>query len=202
MSLNKVWVTHCQYATMLNQALASIDSESFTRAYQVMRRNVMHTLYTMGNGGSAAIAEHFVCDYSKGINTDGGINPGSCGRAVSLSSNLPLITAISNDIGYDKVFSEQLKYLQDDSALVLAVSSSGNSPNIINGLNQAREIGYETIALVGFDGGAVLRDDLADVIVHVNVNNYGVVEDTHHVIMHSLTQQIRTDLSQDRVLKL
>lgn len=202
MPLNKTWVTHCQYITMLNQGLASISSDSFTRAYQIMRRNVMNTLYTMGNGGSAAIADHFVCDYSKGINTDGGIKPGSCGRAVSLCSNGPLIMAISNDIGYDSVFEQQLEYLQDDQAVALAISSSGNSPNILKGLSKAREIGYETIALVGFDGGAVLRDNMADAIIHVDVNNYGVVEDIHHIVMHSLTQQIRADLAQDKVLKL
>jgi len=87
--------------------------------------------------------------------------------------------------------------------LVIAISSSGNSSNIIKGLIKARNKGYTTIALVGFNGGAVMSEKLADVVIHVNSNNYGVVEDSHQMIMHSMAQSIRLNNSiNPAILKL
>lgn len=196
---------------MLQEALSSISSEELRKAFLLIKNNLSTTLYTMGNGGSAAIAEHFIVDYTKGIHIDNVSsqtprvwpNPHPIsekdknGRAISLCSNLPLITAISNDVGYEYIFSEQLRYMPSysNSDTCIAITASGNSPNIINGLKQARIMRMNTIALVGFNGGIILKENLADIIIHVNMDNYGIVEDTHHVIMHFITQQLRRELN-------
>jgi phosphoheptose isomerase len=103
---------------------------------------------------------------------------------------MAVITAIGNDLGYDKIFSKQLEFSSaDDSDILVVVSSSGNSPNILNALDIANDRGMVSIALVGFDGGAAARK--ADVVVHVNSDNYGIVEDCHQIIMHSWAQCLR-----------
>lgn len=143
------------------------------------------TVWVAGNGGSAAIADHTVCDCSKGTHV-----PGAAPfRTISLASNVPMLTALANDISYDAVFSEQLKYYLTDKDAVLVVSSSGNSPNVVNACEYAREQGVPTIAFVGFKGGRLA--EVADTVVHIAIDNYGIVEDTHQSLIHMLTQYMR-----------
>ena len=186
------------YFEMVIDALGTINKDKLAEFLEVISRqdeaqNQSPAIF-FGNGGSAAIANHIVADLSKGIFED---NSGWCYPCISLCSNSPLMTAISNDIGYDKLFSRQLEYLAFKKADVIAISSSGNSANVIEGLISAKKIGYKTFALVGFDGGRVLKENLADIIIHINSNNYGVVEDCHMMILHMLTQEIRKFLSPD-----
>jgi len=143
------------------------------------------TLWTAGNGGSAAIADHTVCDATKWTYVEGQRPL----RSVSLSANGPMLTALGNDLSYDAVFSEQLRYYLGSNDAVLLVSSSGSSPNVVQACRFARERGVPTIAFVGFDGGELAR--LADHVVHVPVDNYGMAEDTHQSVMHVLTQYLR-----------
>jgi phosphoheptose isomerase len=143
------------------------------------------TVWVAGNGGSAAIADHTVCDCSKGTHVDG--HPPF--RTISLASNVPMLTALANDISYDAVFSEQLKYYLTDRDAVLLVSSSGNSPNVVEACKFANDKGVPTIAFVGFKGGKLA--ELARHVVHVKVDNYGIVEDTHQSLIHALTQYMR-----------
>lgn len=183
-----VYDHYMNYFSAVRSAISQVDVSAVAQASDIMFRNVSNTVLVFGNGGSAAIADHFVCDYAKGINTDTPYRA----NAVSLCSNGPLITAIANDFGYEHVFSEQVKYAATKTCgVAIAVSSSGNSINVINGLNTARKYGLETVALVGFDGGAVLKNKLADCIVHVKSDNYGVVEDTHMMVLHLLAQTVR-----------
>ena len=143
------------------------------------------TLWVAGNGGSAAISDHTVCDTTKGTFVEG-VAPI---RSVSLASNGPMITALGNDIGYDEVFRAQLEYyLQPDDA-VLLVSSSGNSPNVVNACEYAKAAGVPTIAFVGFRGGKLA--ELADHVVWIEVDNYGIAEDTHQSLIHVLTQYLK-----------
>lgn len=143
------------------------------------------TVWVAGNGGSAAIANHTVCDCSKGTHVDG--HPPF--RVVSLAANVPMLTAIGNDISYDAVFSEPLKYYLTDRDAVLVVSSSGNSPNVVKACEYANARGVPTIAFVGFKGGKLA--DLATHVVHIAVDNYGIVEDAHQSLIHVLTQYMR-----------
>ncbi len=142
------------------------------------------TLWVAGNGGSAAISDHTVCDVSKGTHV--GSHPPI--RSVSLASNGPMLTAIGNDIGYDQVFRKQLEYYLKDGDAVLLVSSSGNSPNVVEACRYAQQRRVPTIAFVGFKGGELKR--LADHVVHVEIDNYGIAEDTHQSLIHVLTQYI------------
>lgn len=143
------------------------------------------TVWVAGNGGSAAIADHTVCDSSKGTHVPG--TPPF--RTISLASNVPMLTALANDISYDDVFSEQLKYFLKPEDALLVVSSSGNSPNVVKACEYARAQGVPTIAFVGFKGGKLAR--IAETVVHIEVENYGIVEDTHQSLIHVITQYMR-----------
>jgi D-sedoheptulose 7-phosphate isomerase len=143
------------------------------------------TIWVAGNGGSAAIADHTVCDSSKGTFVEG--KPPL--KSISLASNGAMITALANDIAYERVFSEQLKYYLGPKDAVLLVSSSGNSPNVVEACRYANDRGVPTIAFVGFKGGKLA--ELAKHVVWIRVENYGIVEDTHQSLMHVLTQYLK-----------
>lgn len=142
------------------------------------------TIWVAGNGGSAAIADHTACDATKGTYVDG--RPPL--RTVSLTSNVAMLTALSNDFCYADAYWRQLVYYLKPNDAVLLVSSSGNSPNVVEACRYAREQGVTTIAFVGFDGGK-LRE-LADHVVWIPVDNYGMAEDTHQSLMHVITQYL------------
>ncbi|RRH87017.1 SIS domain-containing protein [Variovorax beijingensis] len=142
-------------------------------------------IFSCGNGGSAAISNHLICDCMKGVRSNGWLKP----KVNSLSSAVELITAIVNDIGPEEMFSFQLTSMASEGDVLIAISSSGASPNIIKALNTAREMKMATIAMTGFSGGDSVR--LADVSLHVDAENYGVVEDVHQSLMHILAQYLR-----------
>jgi phosphoheptose isomerase len=185
----------CNYAINLYSAAIRVDPRKIDEAYSLLLKN-MQNVVIFGNGGSAAIADHFCADFVKGVRSDTDLKP----KCTSLASNGPILTALANDFSYEEIFSKQIEYYQP--SLAIAVSSSGNSKNIIRGLGVAHFMEVKTIALVGFDGGQVLSENLADVTIHVNAENYGIVEDTHMMILHSLVQKIRTDHSVREILKL
>ncbi|OGN67997.1 MAG: hypothetical protein A3K57_03220 [Caulobacterales bacterium RIFOXYA1_FULL_67_7] len=106
-----------------------------------------------------------------------------------MSATVELVTAIVNDIGVEQMFSFQLESLASSGDVLVAISSSGASPNIISALKTAREMGMKTIAMTGFSGGAA--SELADVSLYVKAENYGIVEDTHQSLMHILAQYMR-----------
>ncbi len=142
-------------------------------------------VFSCGNGGSAAIANHLQCDHLKTVRTGTGLAP----RVVSLSANVELLTAIANDIGYEDAFTYQLQSQSGPGDVLVAVSSSGRSPNIVRALTWARHHGLRTIALTGFDGGDARA--VAEVAIHVEATNYGIIEDLHQAVMHALAQYIR-----------
>ena len=175
------------YFEEYRQASASVDSDALRRAGELVGEVIAagRTIYACGNGGSAAIANHLACDCLKGIRTGTDIKP----RVHSLSTTVELITAIANDLSYDKVFSYQLSSLGQPGDLLIAISSSGQSPNIVEALTWAKENGLATIAMTGFAGGASAQ--IADVSLHVSAENYGVVEDVHQSLKHLLAQYVR-----------
>ena len=183
-----------EYKKLINQGLDSVDPNKYGEASSQLDLCMFYnnTICIFGNGGSAAIADHFVTDFVKGVRHD----TKKLTSAISLSSNASLLTAIANDYGYDEIFSKQIEYENTD-LLAIAVSSSGNSPNILKALETTIKLGIPSIALVGFDGGKVLRNNMAETIIHVAVDNYGVVEDCHMMILHSLVQNIRTGYAKD-----
>jgi D-sedoheptulose 7-phosphate isomerase len=180
------------YYERFAQVLRSFDKSAMQGILEVLTGVAEReaTLWVAGNGGSAAISDHTVCDVSKGTHV--ATHPPI--RSVSLASNGPMLTAIGNDIAYDQVFRKQLEYFLRDDDAVLLVSSSGNSPNVVEACRYAKQRGAPTIAFVGFKGGELKR--MADHVVHVEVDNYGIAEDTHQSLIHVLTQYITAERKQ------
>jgi phosphoheptose isomerase len=175
------------YAEEMARAAKSIESAALERTAAILVEAYLRgsRIFSCGNGGSASIANHMQCDHVKGVRTGTDLSP----HVLSLSTNVELLTAIANDTGYEKIFVYQLQAQSEPGDVLLAVSSSGRSPNIVRALTWARDRGLRTIAVTGFDGGAARA--AAEVSVHVECTNYGIVEDLHQAIMHALAQYIR-----------
>ena len=150
-------------------------------------------VFVIGNGGSAATASHFACDLSKGTRRDG---PPTF-HVVSLTDNVPLLTAWANDSGYDRVFSEQLTALARPGDLLVAISASGNSPNVVAAVDAARSCGMSVISLSGRSGGRLAH--LVDVLVNVPSDTIEVVEDAHLIVAHSLCVAVRERLASGEI---
>jgi phosphoheptose isomerase len=184
------------YAEEIARAAKTIDRAAFDHAAGILLEAYLNgaRMFSCGNGGSASIANHMQCDHVKGIRTATGLSP----KVVSLSSNVELLTAIANDTGYENIFVYQLQSQSTPGDVLVAVSSSGCSPNIVRALTWARDAGLRTIAITGFDGGAART--MAEVSVHVDCTNYGIVEDLHQAVMHALAQYIRNSrMSSDTI---
>ena len=138
------------------------------------------TIYICGNGGSAATASHYCCDFNKGVSGE------SCKNTnfICLSDNIPTMTAIANDVSYDEVFSYQLRNRIKPGDLVFVISGSGNSKNIVRAMELAKEKGNTIIGLCGYSGGKV--KEMSDICLHVDINNMQIVEDVHMILDHCM----------------
>jgi D-sedoheptulose 7-phosphate isomerase len=175
------------YRDEIITAWSTIDPAAVTAAAKLLSDCIERDgiIYACGNGGSAAICNHLLCDFHKGIQTDTGAKP----RVVSLSAHLELITAIGNDVGYEDIFLYQLRTMARPGDILMTISASGNSENIVRAIKWAKNNGIPTVALVGFAGGRSAA--MADVAIHVAAENYGTVEDVHQSIMHVFAQYLR-----------
>jgi D-sedoheptulose 7-phosphate isomerase len=153
----------------------------------VRARAEHRTVFFFGNGGSASTASHFVTDISK-VATRGDARPIRC---VGLTDNVPSVTAIANDRDYARVFSDQLKTLAEPGDVAVAISGSGNSPNVIEAVQQARALGVQTVGLTGMGGGKL--KDLVDVPLVVPSNSMQHTEDVHVTVLHLLTAYLRDE---------
>lgn len=147
------------------------------------------TILILGNGGSAATASHLACDLAKTAAVPGFPRI----RALALTDNVPLLTAWGNDVSYDVVFAEQIRTYSMPGDVVIAISASGNSPNVLAAVAAAREIGTQVIGLAGFGGGYLAP--LCDVCLVVPSSAYGPVEDAHMIVVHAVTSAIRSALA-------
>lgn len=171
-----------QYRSQLIDALASIDVDKVTQAIEWLSeaRDSGRNIFVLGNGGSAATASHFACDIVKGA---------SYGRSkrfkiMALTDSLPTITAYSNDVSYEHVFVEQLKNFAQAGDVVMALSGSGNSPNVVCAVEYGNSIGCRTIALSGRGGGKL--GPSAQLEIRVADAHMGRIEDAHMVICHMI----------------
>ncbi len=169
---------YIQYVSDVIQSISLDEIQGFIEVL-LKARNEGSCIYFIGNGGSAATASHFVNDISIGTNSKN-----KPFRALSLCDNQAVITAIANDSGYKEVFSQQLEVLLKKGDVVVAISASGNSENILRAMSVAKQKHATTVGLTGFDGGK-LRE-LADITVHVPTGDkeYGPAEDAHMVLDH------------------
>ena len=155
------------------------------KAYEAER-----IVYTFGNGGSASLASHFACDLGKGTAY---CNGGKRFRALALTDNLPSITAWANDSSYEDIFSEQLRNFVHPQDVAFAISGSGNSKNVLNALEVAREAGATTLGISGFEGGRM--KSLCDICVVVPSNNMQIIEDMHLAMAHSIFRIVYSRMS-------
>lgn len=171
-----------EYKRELLAAIDAIDLEKVAQAIEWFReaRAAGRTIFVCGNGGSASTASHFVCDMVKGAS----FGRSSRFRIQALTDSLATITAYANDVGYEAVFAEQLKNFARPGDLVMAISGSGNSPNVIRAIEYANSIACRTLALTGRDGGRL--GALAQLNLQVPVPHMGRIEDAHMIICHMI----------------
>jgi D-sedoheptulose 7-phosphate isomerase len=149
------------------------------------------TIFFFGNGGSASTASHFVTDIAKVAGGTEGRGPGKRFRCVSLNDNIPSLTAWANDVNYAAVFSGPLKSLAGKGDVAVAISGSGNSPNVLEAVRTARAMGLTTIGLTGMGGGKL--KEMVDVALVVPSNSMQHTEDTHLITLHLLTAYLRDE---------
>lgn len=170
-----------EYSLYLGSILAKLDYNEIGKMIETIldaRERGAH-IFFIGNGGSAATASHFANDISIGTRVTE-----KPFKAMALTDNVAILTAVGNDDGYEYVFTKQLQNFANPGDVLVAISASGNSPNIIHTVNYARQKGLKVIGLSGFDGGK-LRE-LSDIRIHVQTakGEYGPVEDVHMFIDH------------------
>ena len=174
------------YLTNLNNSILKSDIKNIQKAAMEIKKTSerKNTIFVCGNGGSAAISNHYVCDYLKFLRQHSKLRP----KIISLSSDIETITAISNDINYDQIFKYQAESLFEKNDLLIVISSSGNSKNIKEVLKYAKKKSMKTIGFSGFDGGYLKKN--CNISIHINAMNYGISEDAHHILMHVILQYL------------
>lgn len=174
------------YFSTHTQVANSLDYVSFQAGIELIRSKFDSgkKIFTCGNGGSASTASHYITDWNKMIN----LATGRKFRGVSLCDNIGAITAFANDLSYDQIFSGQLKAIMDEGDLVIAISGSGNSPNVLEAVEYANANGADTLAVVGYDGGKLLP--MAGQHILVPSFDMQICEDIHlmfgHMVMKTL----------------
>lgn len=170
------------YKADLFTAIESVNLQKVEHAIGMFKeaRANDRQIFVCGNGGSASTASHFVCDMVKGAS----FGRQSRFRIAALTDSLPTITAYSNDVSYDCIFVEQLKNFARPDDLVVGISGSGNSPNVLRAIEYANSIGCKTLALTGRDGGKL--GTLAQENIHVGNPHMGRIEDAHMIVCHMI----------------
>jgi D-sedoheptulose 7-phosphate isomerase len=184
------------YLDALHKVLDAIDVDAVERLVARLRlaREEGATVFVAGNGGSAATAAHWVNDLCKATRAAG--RPSI--RAVSLTDNASFLTALANDEGYDRVFAGQLENFAQAGDVLVVISASGNSPNLVRAVDTAREHGVTTIALLGFDGG-ILKEAVDDFVwLPTDVGAYGLAETGHTAVTDIVTSYLIADNTSGR----
>lgn len=181
------------YILTLQHTLDQLPRQTIAEVVTVLEqaRAQARQVFIMGNGGSAATASHFVCDLAKNTRRDGLPHY----RVIGLTDNMAIFSAYANDEGYENVFSQQLTNLILPGDVVIGISASGNSSNVIHAIHEAKRHQATTIAFTGFDGGRL--GQLVDINIHVKSNIIEHVEDIHLMLEHMIVKAIK-----DRALPL
>ncbi len=170
------------YKESLNEMIAQLDENVINELMNLLTkaRDEDKQIFIMGNGGSGATASHFVGDFNKGLSLD--MPRDKRYRVISLVDNLPTVLSLANDVSYDDIFVEQLKNFICEGDIVIGISGSGNSENVVRAVKYAKECGNTVVGLTGYSGGKL--KELSDLNVHVNIDNMQIVEDLHMVLTH------------------
>ena len=173
------------YADAVNGAMRGIDYAQFEKIIAILAEAYKNDrqVFIAGNGGSAATANHFVCDFGKNAVPFEKAGPGRRRfRIISVSDNTEKITALGNDIAFEEIFRQQLINLMREGDVLIAVSASGNSPDIVRACEYAKEMKSRIVVLAGFDGGKI--KNFGDAAIVVPLKSYEQIEDLHLIILH------------------
>jgi D-sedoheptulose 7-phosphate isomerase len=170
------------YFDKLKHTIDKISVEDLNVLMNVLvgAKNEERTIFLMGNGGSSATASHYVCDFNKGIS----FNREKKFKLISLNDNIPSIMAYANDLSFEDIFVEQLKNFFKKEDIVMGISGSGNSKNILKAMEYANNKGGVTVGLTGYDGGELRK--IVKHSVHIPVNDMQITEDLHMVLDHCM----------------
>lgn len=165
------------------KVVQSLDQERIVHLIEMIRdvRDRGHQIFVIGNGGSAACSSHLAVDLGKGAS----LGKKRRFRIFSPVDNIPWVTAIGNDLSYEDIFVEQIENFASPGDLLLAISVSGSSPNLVKAANRARALGLKTSAIVGDKNGALI--DMVDLVIVIPSKHYGHVEDIHTAICHMIS---------------
>jgi D-sedoheptulose 7-phosphate isomerase len=184
------------YIDELKEALDNLSEDVIEQVLDILHvaRLDNKQVFILGNGGSASTASHFVCDLGKNTRVKGSPNF----RVMGLTDNMALFSALANDEGYENVFAQQLANHIQPGDVVIGISTSGNSPNVVNAIHLANSVGAKTIGFTGFDTGKL--GSQVDVNLHVPSHSIEQVEDVHLVLEHLITKALR-EKAQQMVMK-
>ncbi len=171
-----------EYFDLLKNTIDKLDRGSINELIELLVKTVKsgNNIYIMGNGGSASTASHFACDFNKGLSYQRNLRF----KMICLNDNVATMLAYANDVGYENIFVEQLKNFVKNGDVVIGISGSGNSKNVINAVEYAKDNGAVVVGLTGYSGGKLKQ--LADISIHADINNMQVAEDVHMSICHML----------------
>ena len=194
---NKFFIN--DYINSLNKTISQIDKEKIIECKKIIFKKIKtnNNIYVCGNGGSSSVSNHLLCDFNKSIkesSTKKKLKP----KVISFSSNTDLLTAISNDISFDEIFSYQLENFASKGDLLIIFSCSGNSKNILKAVKFAFKKKLTIISMVGFSNKNNLKK-LSNVYINLGTKNYGICEDAFQSIMHILSQLIRLESSNKKL---
>lgn len=177
------------YIFAITKALKKLNLKKIYEIEKIIFKKIKNgnKIFICGNGGSASVASHFLCDFNKGIKLSS--SKKLLPKIISLNDNISLITAISNDIGYSKIFTYQFENYFNKDDLLITLSCSGSSKNIIDILNFAKKNNVFTIALTGFVNRRNKKK--SDININFKIQNFGICEDMFQIIMHMISQNIR-----------
>jgi D-sedoheptulose 7-phosphate isomerase len=186
------------YFEELGKLLTKINKKDIEAVTDIIYKAYINerTIFILGNGGSATTASHFACDLGKGTLSRVYDDNERRFRVVSLTDNVSTITAYANDLSFDDIFVQQLRNLVHKGDVVISITGSGNSKNVIKAVKYARDCGAMTIGLLGFDGGRVKK--LLDKYVIVPSEHYGRIEDAHLILEHAITDYLRSRMKESK----
>jgi D-sedoheptulose 7-phosphate isomerase len=184
MRTDRVITTTEDYVREWGELLKSLDLNEINKVIEVLLRAYKNdnSVFIFGNGGSASTASHFACDLGKGTLGDHYNLSKKRFKVYSLTDNVATITAYANDLGFEEIFSQQLKNLIKDGDIVIAITGSGNSENVVKAVKLANSHKATTIAFLGFDGGKLAS--MVDHKIVIRNDNYGIIEDAHDMLHH------------------
>ena len=185
------------YLSTLQQTMEQLPRQFIADVIAVLQRARLqdNQVFIMGNGGSASTASHFVCDLAKNTRREGLPHF----RVIGLTDNMAIFSAYANDEGYENVFSKQLANLIRPDDIVIGISASGNSKNVLNAMEEAQKYNVTTIGFTGFDGGRLAQ--MVNINIHVKSNIIEHVEDIHLMLEHMIVKTIKEQVESETYIQ-